>query len=595
MAARNGGEQSGEDDRGRAEEERESLDGEAAARFDRAFAALRGQLSGGISPVALSLAWLDWAGHLASMPARQAQLAARAWRRMLGLGGSALAGGESDAGQQLRDVDPRFAGPGWRQWPFNVVSQTFLLAEQWWQEATTGVPGVSPHHEQMVSFWARQLLDLASPSNFPLSNPEVLKETLEQQGGNVVRGAQLFAEDWSRSMSGAPPVGTEAFVPGERVALTRGKVVYRNRLIELIQYQPATEQVHPEPVLVVPAWIMKYYILDLSPENSLVKYLVGNGHTVFMISWLNPTAEDRNLGMEDYRELGVMAALEAVVAIVRNRRVHAVGYCLGGTILSIAAAAMARDSDDRLESVTLLATETEFTEPGEIGLFVDESQVAQLESMMSEEGYLESSQMGGAFQMLRPYELIYSRIVSEYLLGERQLPNDLMAWNADGTRLPYRMHSEYLRGMFLRNDLFEGRYRAGGRPVSLGDIRAPIFLVGTMRDHVVPWRSVYKLNIIANAELTFVLTSGGHNAGIVSEPGHRHRRFQTATRPPGAPYVDPDRWAEQTATQEGSWWLVWVRWLAERSSEPGKPPPLGAPRRGYPQLADAPGTYVLQR
>ena len=572
MAGGIGEGRSGEDDRGWGVEEREWRDGEAAATFDQALEALRGQLSGGISPVALSLAWLDWAGHLASMPARQAQLATRAWRRMLGLGGSALGGGEIDADRELREVDPRFAGAGWRRWPFNVVSQTFLLVEAWWQEATTGVSGVSPHHEQMVSFWARQLLDMASPSNFPLANPEVMKETLEKQGGNLVGGAQLFAEDWASAVSGAPPPGTEAFVPGETVAVTAGKVIYRNRLIELIQYQPVTEKVHPEAVLVVPAWIMKYYILDLSPDNSLVKYLVDDGHTVFMISWLNPTGEDRDLSMEDYRELGVMAALEAVEAIVGNSRVHAVGYCLGGTMLSIAAAAMARDGDDRLQSVTLLATETDFTEPGEIGLFIDESQVTQLESTMSKEGYLESSQMGGAFQMLRPYELIYSRIVSEYLLGERQLPNDLMAWNADGTRLPYRMHSEYLRGLFLGNDLFEGRYRAGGRPVSLGDIRAPIFLVGTTRDHVVPWRSVYKLNLVADAELTFVLTSGGHNAGIVTEPGHRHRRFQHAIRPAGAPYVDPDAWAEQTPTQEGSWWLVWAGWLTEHSSERVKPP-----------------------
>jgi polyhydroxyalkanoate synthase len=327
----------------------------------------------------------------------------------------------------------------------------------------------------------------------------------------------------------------------------------------------------------------------------MVKYLVDSGHTVFAISWLNPSGEDRDLSMEDYHELGVMAALEAVVAIVGGRHVHAVGYCLGGTMMSIAAAAMARDGDERLRSLTLLATETDFTEPGEIGLFVDESQVTQLESMMAEKGYLESSQMGGSFQMLRSYELIYSRMVSEYLLGERQLPNDLMAWNADGTRLPYRMHSEYLRGMFLRNDLFEGRHHAGGRRVSLSDIRVPMFLVGTMRDHVVPWRSVYKLNLVAEAELTFVLTSAGHNAGIVSEPGHRNRRFQLLTRAAGAAYVDPDAWLAEAPTHEGSWWTAWEAWLTERSSGRVAPPPMGAPDRGYGELADAPGTYVLQR
>lgn len=263
----------------------------------------------------------------------------------------------------------------------------------------------------------------------------------------------------------------------------------------------------------------------------------------FAVSWRNPGPEDRDLDLEDYRQLGVLAALDAISAIIPGRRVHAVGYCLGGTMLMITAAAMARDGDERLAAITLFATEPDFTEPGELGVFLDESQVADLEAIMWEQGYLDSAQMAGAFEMLRPYELIWSHATGEYLLGERQLPNDLMAWHADGTRLPYRMHSQYLHRLFLRNDLFEGRYRAAGRPVSLSDIRAPVFMVGTVRDHVAPWRSVYKLNLVGETELTFLLTSGGHNAGIVSEPSHRGRSFQVATRPAGAPYTDPGLWA----------------------------------------------------
>jgi polyhydroxyalkanoate synthase len=256
---------------------------------------------------------------------------------------------------------------------------------------------------------------------------------------------------------------------------------------------------------------------------------------------------------------------------------------------------MARDGDERLRSMTLFAAQTDLTEPGELAVFIDESQVVELEHAMSERGFLDTTQMAGAFQMLRPYELLWSRAVREYLLGERQLPNDLMAWNADGTRLPCRMHGEYLHGLFVRNDLFEGRYVAGGRPVSLSDIRAPMFVVATVRDHVAPWRSVYKLNLVAEAELTFLLTSGGHNAGIVSEPGHPRRSFRVATRAAGAPYVDPDRWAAENPTREGSWWPAWQSWLAERSGGRVAPPALGATTRGDAELGDAPGRYVLER
>jgi len=588
-----------------AREARESRPGPAGAPgspaglavIDRELQAWRARMTAGASPVALSLAYLDWLAHLAGMPGRQAELAARAWRDAMGLAAAAAtpAPARADGGCEPRPEDPRFTAPGWQRWPFSVFSRAFLLTERWWQEATTGVPGVSRHHERIVSFAARQLLDAVSPTNFLLTNPEVLEATVAQRGANLVRGAGLLADDWRRLLTGAQPPGTEAFVPGKSVAVTPGKVVFRNHLIELIQYQPTTETVHAEPVLIVSAWIMKYYILDLSPRNSLVKYLVDQGYTVFVVSWRNPGPEDRDLGMEDYREQGYLAALDAISAIIPRRRVHAVGYCLGGTMLMITAAAMARDGDERLCSITLFATETDFTEPGELGLFLDESQVSDLEAIMWEQGYLDATQMAGAFEMLRPYELIWSRAVREYLLGERQLPNDLMAWNADGTRLPYRMHSEYLHRLFLRNDLFEGRYRAAGRPVSLADIRAPVFMVGTVRDHVAPWRSVYKLNLVAETELTFLLTSGGHNAGIVSEPGHRGRSFQVAARPAGAPYLDPGQWAAQAPRHEGSWWPAWEAWLARHSSGREAPPAMGAPARGCPPLDDAPGTYVLQR
>ena len=357
--------------------------------------------------------------------------------------------------------DRRFTGPAWQSPPYDFIYQAFLLNQQWWHNAMTGVRGVTKGHENMVAFATRQFLDVFSPSNSLFSNPEVLERTRREGGMNLVRGMQNFIEDAERAIGGRPPVGAEAFEPARDVAITPGKVVFRNRLIELIQYAPATGSVRPEPVLIIPAWIMKYYILDLSPQNSLVRYLVSRGYTVFMISWKNPGPEDRDLSMEDYRTQGVMAALDAVGAIVPRRPVHAVGYCLGGTLLAIAAAAMARDGDPRLRTISFFAAQSDFKEAGELTLFINESQLSFLEDMMWEQGFLDTKQMAGAFQILRSNDLVWSRMVHDYLMGERAPMSDLMAWNADATRMPYRMHSEYLRHLFLDNDLAEGRFPRG--------------------------------------------------------------------------------------------------------------------------------------
>jgi polyhydroxyalkanoate synthase len=445
-----------------------------------------------------------------------------------------------------------------------------------------------------VEFAARQILDMVAPSNFLLTNPEILNKTFGSGGQNLVKGLRNLFEDWERTIAGKRLVGTENFTVGRDVAVTPGKVIYRNRLIELIQYSPATAEVRPEPVLIVPAWIMKYYILDLSPHNSLVKYLVDHGFTVFMISWKNPEPEDRDLGMDDYRTLGVMDALDAIGAVMPGRKVHATGYCLGGTLLAIAAAAMARAGDDRLKSITLFAAQTDFSEAGELTLFMNESQLSFLEDMMWEQGFLDARQMAGTFQLLRSNDLIWSRMVHEYLMGERAPISDLMAWNADTTRMPYRMHSEYLRRLFLDNDFAEGRFMVGERPIAITDIRAPIFAVGTVRDHVAPWRSTYKLNLLSDTDVTYLLVSGGHNVGIVSEPGHARRDFQVLTKGRDDRYIDPDAYLAQAPHKEGSWWPEWIDWLSARSDAPVAPPPMGAAAKGYEPLCDAPGTYVLQ-
>jgi polyhydroxyalkanoate synthase subunit PhaC len=567
-----------------------------ADEIDQSLHAGIARLTAGLSPASLAAAYFDWAAHLAAAPGKRLKLAEQAMQKALRLIDyacrCALSPGSANACVDPAPQDRRFVEASWRGFPFNVIHQSFLLNEQWWHEATTGIRGVSKHHEDVVDFAARQILDIFSPSNFPLTNPEVLQRTAQEGGTNLVKGFCNIVDDGQRVLRGEEPAGAEAFVVGENVAITPGTVVYRNRLIELIRYAPATEKVRPEPVLIVPAWIMKYYILDLSPHNSLVKYLTEQGFTVFMLSWKNPTEEDHDLGMEDYRTLGVMAAVDAVSAQVPGTPIHAIGYCLGGTLLAIAAAAMARDGDQRLKSMTLFAAQTDFTEAGELMLFIDDSQVTFLEELMEEQGYLDARQMAGTFQLLRSNDLVWSHIIRDYLMGEREPMTDMMAWNADATRMPPRMHSEYLRDLFLNNDLAEGHYIAGGHPIALADVKVPIFAVGTQTDHVAPWRSTHKIHLLTDAEITYALTTGGHSAGIISEIGHKHRSYQVLTRPAEGHYTDPDTWLATAPRKEGSWWPELAAWLDQRSG-----PWVDANRfddRAGASLGPAPGTYVLQ-
>ena len=569
--------------------------------LDRLLHAAQARITGGISPAALQQAFSDWAIHLVNQPGKQADLVRKAARKWLRFGSYALRGpmkpNTPPAIEPLAG-DRRFLGPDWQAPPFSLWWQGFLFTQQWWHNATTGVRGVNPRHAEIVHFAARQFLDALSPSNFPLTNPEVLRVTVESGGANLRQGAKNWFEDVERAILGRGPAGTDSFRIGHEVAVTPGKVVYSNRLIELIQYEPATPTTFAEPVLIVPAWIMKYYILDLSPANSLVRYLVERGHTVFMISWKNPTEGDRDLGMDDYLELGPLKALEAVRAIVPNNpKVHAVGYCLGGTLLAIAAARLARACDECIKTLTLLAAQTDFTEAGELMLFINDSQVAWLEDMMWDQGYLDTRQMAGAFQLLRSSDLVWSTMVRHYLLGKRAPMSDLMAWNADATRMPQRMHSEYLRSLFLDNDLAAGRYRAQGQPVSLADITVPIFCVSTTRDHIAPWKSAYKITWLTNSDVTFVLASGGHNAGIVSPPrpaanNSNQREFWINTIASDDWHLDADAWLARATRRGGSWWPAWAKWLEAWSIDPTSPPPMGSPALGYPAMDDAPGSYV---
>jgi polyhydroxyalkanoate synthase len=344
----------------------------------------------------------------------------------------------------------------------------------------------------------------------------------------------------------------------------------------------------------VPAWIMKYYILDLSPHNSLVKALVDQGFTVFAISWKNPTAADRDTGLSDYVELGIEAALDAIARVMPDAGVHALGYCLGGTLLATAAAALARQRPRALATLTLLAAQTDFTDPGELGLFIDEGQVEMLDAVMWRQGVLDARQMKTTFELLRSRDLVWSYRVMSYLMGVRQPFSDLMAWNSDGTRLPYRMHSEYLHTLFLENALARGQVRLNGHAINLADIRIPIFNVGAVQDHVAPWRSVFKLHGLTDAQQTFVLTAGGHNVGIVNPPGQARTSYRIRRWQAGERLLTPDEWLEGTPQSDGSWWTAWFDWLRQHSSGTRKPPRIGAPANSR-SLGDAPGRYVLER
>ncbi len=559
------------------------------------------ELTGGISPVSVMQAWSDWAIHFAISPGKQIEIVNTLQRQAtdwLTFHQELLHERAPENTQANDRKDTRFTDKTWATWPFNAISRVFLQNQQLLQEATTGVDGVSAHHENVVNFMARQILDVASPSNYPWLNPEVIGATIDTGGKNLLAGAQNWLHDLG--LQHTEKSSKEIiYQPGRDVAITPGEVVYQNELIELLQYSPQTAKVFAEPILIVPSWIMKFYILDLSPHNSLVKFLVEQGHTVFMISWKNPGKEDRDLAMQDYIDSGLFSALSEIARITQKRPVHTVGYCLGGTLLAIGMAALANATQQKLahaipaiKSVTLLAAQTDFSEPGELGLFIDESQLAMLDAQMWERGYLDGDQMAKSFQLLNSRDLVWSKIMREYQLGIRNSPNDLMSWNADTTRLPYRMHSEYLRHLYLHNDLAEGRYEIKGRKISLRDIHVPMFVVGTAHDHVSPWRSVFKILSLTDAPVEFILSSGGHNAGIVSEPGHPNRHFQFLLNGENIHQQDSENWLHNSTTELGSWWVYWQQWLAQKSSATklkAKPPQKNT------QLGSAPGKYVFEK
>ncbi|VVE12972.1 PHA/PHB synthase family protein [Pandoraea terrigena] len=582
--------------------------------LDRVAMAATARFTGNVSPAAVALAWADWAMHAATAPGHQLNVF-KAFAAIDKPTSShrAKAGGPPVA-------DRRFRDPLWDQLPFAWWRERFLRTEDFVDTMTGEIPGVDRHHRDVVRFMARQWLDMFSPSNFWYLNPEVISAVRDTQGQNLVNGAQRWWSDLhdmaAGNAPGAGPEACKAFCVGHDIAATPGKVVYRNAYFELLQYAPPQTQTQTqtwrEPILIVPSWLLKYYILDLEAQHSLVRYLVAQGHNVFMMSWHNAGPTARGRGLDDYLNAGLLTALREVRRLTDNAPVHACGYCLGGTLLAIAAAALARETPegsapgsgdasgggngrraerDMLASVTLLAAQSDFSEPGELGLFIDASQVAYLEAMMWRQGFISGEQLAGTFQLLNSRDLIWSRLMHDYLLGKPAQTTDFTVWNADTTRIPARLHSECLRELYLNNALATGTLKVGGLPVALADIRVPMFVVATERDHISPWRSVYKMHLLYNGDLTFALVSGGHNVGVVCEPGHPTSHHRVATRAAGAAYRDADEWFTATPARPSSWWPAWQAWLLAQGS--GRSIATDWPPAN--SLCDAPGAYVLER
>ena len=563
--------------------------------LDQHIQTLNAKLFSGLSPTSLAMAQMDWILNLMQTPSAQIQLQADVAKNWGDWVLNSLQLKTEEESSTSNNKDTRFAHPAWHKQPWASLVQAQHLNEKWWHQAMQ-LRGMRPHSKEQMGFYASKWLDMVSPSNWLSTNPEAMEKAMNTGGFSLTRGARHALDDWWQehgSQTITPPETSHQ--PGQGLAVTAGEVVARSHLCELIQYAPVTPKVHAEPVLIIPSCIMKYYILDLSPHNSMVKWLVSQGHRVYMVSWRNPDENDALLTMDDYVREGVLASLEHVKH-AHQENVHLMGYCLGGTFAAIAAAHLEGQARGQrtngLASLTLLAAETDFSEPGEMGVLIDEAQVRMLEGMMAAQGFLSGKQMAGSFQFLHSRDLVWSNRTKRWLLGDEDIPNDLMIWNADLTRLPAVMHSQYLRQCFLHNDLAKGNFRLDGDTLALHDIEAPVFAVGTVKDHVSPWRSVYKLHHLVSGPVTFALTNGGHNAGIISEPGHQGRHFQLHTTQAHESSLSSDEWLEQAEPHEGSWWTNWSEWMIAHGSgrlvAARKPPKDSA-------LGAAPGAYVMVR
>ena len=529
-------------------------------------------------------------------PQRALELQTSLGKAYLDLWGNAVKRMAGEPVAPLATPDPRdkrFSDPEWSNNQFfDFLKQAYLLTVDWAQRLVHDAQGLDPHTQHKAEFYVRQIANAISPSNFVLTNPEILRETMSSHAGNLVRGMHMLAEDIAagRGELRIRQSDAQTFEVGRNLALTPGKVIFENPLMQLIQYAPATETVLKRPLLIVPPWINKFYILDLTPEKSFIGWCVAQGLTVFVISWVNPDEKLARKSFEDYMREGPLAALDVIEKVTGEREVNSLGYCVGGTLLATTLAYLAKLGDDRIRSATLLTAQVDFTHAGDLKVFVDEEQIAAREREMGERGYLQGSKMATAFNLLRSNDLIWPYVINNYLKGKEPAPFDLLYWNSDATRMPAANHSFYLRNCYLDNRLVRGKMVIGGAPLDLNDVKIPIYNLATREDHIAPARSVLLGSRFFGGPVRFVLAGSGHIAGVVNPPQKIKYQHWIGPKPSGD---DLERWLSQATEHPGSWWPDWLGWLKQQEAAevPARQPGGGV----LTPIEDAPGRYVKAR
>jgi polyhydroxyalkanoate synthase len=541
----------------------------------------------------IAKAYMDLYSRLLMDPSALAAASVNFWIDSMRLWQSSwlkMLGHEAEPVVRPAQGDARFKDQEWSDhFLFDYIKQSYLIAARHIQHAVAGVQGLPDESQKKIAFFTRQYVDALAPSNFAATNPQVLRATLASGGQNLVKGlANLLADiEKGEGQLRISMTDETAFQLGRNVATTPGKVVFQNALLQLIQYQPSSSEVFRRPLLIIPPWINKYYILDLRANNSFIKWAVDQGHTVFVVSWVNPDAQLAEKGFDDYLTEGALAAMDAAMKAVGEKQLNVIGYCLGGTLLGCALAWLAAKGDARVGCATFFVSLLDFSQPGELGVFIDEAQVENLERRMNERGYLEGSEMASTFNLLRSNDLVWSFVINNYLMGKDPFPFDLLYWNSDSTRMPARMHSFYLRNMYLKNRLgVPGAVTLAGVPVDLSKVTVPAYFISTVEDHIAPWKTTYEGARYLGGEVRFVLGGSGHIAGIVNPPAAKKYHYWTND----ALADTPDAWFEGATQHPGSWWGDWQRWMEQQNG--GDKVPARIPSKA---IEDAPGSYVTRK